>query len=456
LADWVDEPVAVPSAARSLHLAFPRAEGFRQEYARNLIKGGAFVPTDEYFEPRELVDVRLDLPFVGETLMLSAEVVYQIPRGSGDGPGVAIQFLDPAPELRSRFEAILALAAEEQGPEAPAFDDRDLAGLELGDADAVEGSAELGASPPEGFESTSVGGEDPNERTYRQRAERSPARVPVRVKGPTGVPILARTRDLSTSGVLLSVEGEELPVGREVELELSNPATGQHLAVGGKVVRHVEGEGVVPAVAVQMRPGPQREAMERFIEDVKRIDEEQRRGGIRGPLEELGAVSLLQMFAALAQRGTLTVTCGVEEGMVAFEGGQLLNARVGSVTGVKALARIFSWRDGFFEFRGGHVDPELPASDALLMEGAILDALRILDEAGRTSGVELAPATRFAVHRERLARISEPLGKTEEAVLELAVAGFTLRRILDVIPESDSQIREAIAALIERGLLSTG
>jgi len=210
---------------------------------------------------------------------------------------------------------------------------------------------------------------------------------------------------------------------------------------------------VVPAVAVEIQAGPKAEAVARFVEEVRKVNEEQSRGGIRGPLEELGAVSLLQMFAALAKRGTLTVTCGVEEGTVAFEEGMLLLAQVGSVTGVKALARIFSWREGHFEFRA-HVDPMPPAATPEPMEGSILDALRIIDEANRLSGPQLAPGARFAVHREKLGSLDRPLGKTEEAVLELAAAGFTVRRILDVIPENDAQIRSSLSSLVERGLLS--
>jgi hypothetical protein len=48
------------------------------------------------------------------------------------------------------------------------------------------------------------------------------------------------------------------------------------------------------------------------------------------------------------------------------------------------------------------------------------------------------------------------LAKTEEAVLDLAAAGFTVRRILDVIPEDDAQVSAALLALVERGVLAPG
>ena len=38
-------------------------------------------------------------------------------------------------------------------------------------------------------------------------------------------------------------------------------------------------------------------------------------------------------------------------------------------------------------------------------------------------------------------------------MLDLAAAGFTVRRILDVIPEDDAQVCAALLALVERGVL---
>ena len=45
------------------------------------------------------------------------------------------------------------------------------------------------------------------------------------------------------------------------------------------------------------------------------------------------------------------------------------------------------------------------------------------------------------------------LAKVEEAVVDLATAGFTVRRILDVVPEGDADVSAALASLIEQGVL---
>jgi len=433
---------------RRLHLAFEDPKAFLAEYARNLARGGAMLSDPGDYEAREIVDVVLEAPFASAKLVLAAEVVHAA------GGSVAVQFLDPTPELRERIEPVREKAERlaAKAKPAAAADDEPLA---IEDDFALEDDASFdldeGAAPG-GFESTALADEDPNERTYRARADRAPARVAAKVRGPTGKSLRARTRDVSATGMLLSVEGEELPVGREVQVSIVHPTSGEQLTVPAKVVRHLEDEGVVGAVAVEIRSGALTEQVQRFVSDVQEADAQQRSAGIRGPLEELGGASLLQMFAALSKRGTLSISHGVEEGVVVFENGTLRLAQVGAVVGTKALARMLAWRDGFFEFRS-HVDPVDSNESGVPMEGAILEALRILDEEQRNAGAALSPKARLEVERSKLAESGPPLGKTEQAVLELATAGFTVRRILDVIPENDAAIRTAIQALLERGLV---
>lgn len=438
------------STARRLHLVFDDAKTFLSEYALNLSRGGAMLASRDAFDMREVVDIALDATFAGAKLVLPAEVVHAA------GGSVAVQFLIEAPELRARLDPLRERAeqdvAAEQPAPAPAGEDIDF---DADGFDAAGNDFESDDAVPQilDFEATGIADDrDPNDRTYRERAARAATRVPVQVKSPTGKSMRGRTRDVSHTGVLLSVDGEELPIGRDVQISLVHPETGEQLDVPGKVVRHLAGDGVVGAVAVALHPGEQRSEVERFVAEIKAADAEAQRGGIRGPLEELGGASMLQMFAALSKRGTLTVSHGVEEGCVAFEKGMLRFAQVGSVTGVKALARILSWRDGFFEFRA-HVDPLEGTQPTMQMEAAILDAVRMLDEGNRSSCPQLSPATRLDLARDRLESSGAPLGKVEQAVLELAAAGFTVRRILDVIPEDDASIRVAISALIDRGLL---
>ena len=448
-----------------LELAFADPKAFLDEYARNLVRGGAMIRSEHRFALREIVEVALEAAFAKGALRLRAEVVHA---SSGS---VAVEFLEATPRLRELLEPLRAQAERlapapppptpsRVGPAPAADDDFSLAldedelvlGLE-GESFDLDDDPAKPAATPQGFETNAQAGTtDPNDRTFRARAERSNARVRAAVRGPTGKSLPAVTRDVSSTGMLLSVEGEELPVGREVQVSIHHPTSGEQLTVPAKVVRHLAGDGVVGAVAVELPASAQTQDLERFVSEVQRVDAQQRNAGIRGPLEELGGASLLQMFAALSQRGTLAMSHGVEEGIVVFEAGCLRHARIGSVTGTKALARMLSWRDGLFEFRA-HVDPGDATEAGVPMEAAILDALRMLDEGQRLSGPLLPPAAKLVVERSQLSTTGPALGKTEQAVLELASAGFTVRRILDVIPENDAAIRAAISALIERGLV---
>lgn len=494
---------AVPRGARRLTLRFERQEAFADQYAQHLAKGGAFVATDESFVLREVVEVQLDLVFATQFLSLAAEVVHCLtPEQAPEGvePGVAVQFLDPATILREQFAPFLeeriaaptsapALQAAGLTPDpgetrifesldadpptatldsmplaAPCWEDEGAADFPnlsdpsevafepLGtDEELTGGGADLVGDPVEGFETNSVA--EPDERTFIERATRESARLPVEVRGPTGAALRGRTRNVSDTGVLISVDGEELPIGREVQLNLIHPRTGEHVTVPGQVTRHVRGEGIVAAVGIQLKPNEaSRDEVSEFMGDVREVERKYKDQGIRGPLQELGARSLLQMFPALAPRGTLTVMSGVEEGTIAFEGSQLLLAEVGSVEGIKALARILSWREGYFEFRA-QLDAVTRDRPRTSLERAVEKALSLIEAEDSTIGPSLSADQRFEVSYSCLENLDSPLTKGEEAVVELAAAGFTLRRIMDVIPENDAQVRAAVLSLCERGVL---
>ena len=328
---------AVPRGARRLTLRFERQEAFADQYAQHLAKGGAFVATDESFTLREVVEVQLDLVFASQFLSLAAEVVHCLtPDQAPDGvePGVAVQFLDPATVLRERFAPFLEASepppppprATRRRPPEPApdpgetrvldsldadpptatldsmplalarnweaGDDSELASLGdpsevsfegLGPAeDLTDGGAELVGDPVEGFETNSVAETD--ERTFIERAVREPARLPVEIRGPTGAALRGRTRNVSDTGVLISVDGEELPIGREVQLNLIHPRTGEHVTVPGRVARHGPGEGIgqMPLVPAQDVDGEVLDGQEDLKAVGLAVQAEQHQGRVEG------------------------------------------------------------------------------------------------------------------------------------------------------------------------------
>jgi Tfp pilus assembly protein PilZ len=393
-------------------VAFATLDEFRREYESNLARGGLFVATEESVELREEVMVEIGLAFRGSRVQLPAEVVAVVPpelARNGGTPGVALQLLLPAGELAERFEPI------------------------------------LGAPPPKPKPSAKPTQQE------RRSARRQRARVVGRLSS-ADASLAVRTRDLSHAGVLVSLEGvPPAPVGTAVSLALVHPVTGQSLEVEGTVVRHVEDEGGVPALAVAFSTREAtRPEVQRFVDDLQTASHARGLAGIRGDIAEVGLASLVQSFAAASREGTLTLSRGAEDGMIAFAGGELVGARLGAVTGQKALARMLSWDKGEFEFHA-HVQDADREGEPFPLEGALLDATRQVDERARLEPLALRRSDRFAPRGDPGA---EQLSKSEQAVLDLAGAGFTLRAMLDVIPDEDHRILRAILALLERGLLA--
>ena len=394
-----------PSPNAFLTVSFESAEAFQSEYTANLVNGGVFVASDELLELRTHVRVDLLLRFCEKQLAFDGEVVHQVtPEMArlGASAGVAVQFDEPAHQVRERLEPLrVASGASAQGP--PRSDKRD--------------------------------------------APRTVAHVPARVAG-ADAELAGHTRNLSRSGVLVSVPGQGVPVGEKVQLSLSHPTSGESMDLEGLVVRQIDEDGGGSALGIQFVPCAE---TERFVEGIQSTEHMRRLGGISGAIAELGVVNLLQMFAATAPAGTLTLRSGEQEGVIGFEGGLLRFVVLGGVSGRKALTRLVSWNEGSFEFHA-HLDAVESLEAPLPLETALLEAAVEQDEFGR-SDRRLFPSD--ATPRVADAGTDhDDLSKVEAAVLDLARAGFTVRRIVDFIPETDSEVYRALESLSDRGALS--
>ncbi|MCZ6464280.1 MAG: PilZ domain-containing protein [Proteobacteria bacterium] len=452
----------MPAEPRQLRIEYATEEAFREEYASNIANGGIFVSTKTPFCVRDPVRVEITLGYCGESIALDGEVVHCVPlelAETGATPGVAVQFRMPAREIRERLEPL--------------------------------------AGPLE----------ETNERiaqSGRRRAPRAAARVMATVK--TGErEVEVRTRNLSSTGVLVSVDGDAIPVGQVVKLSIANPTSGEEMEIEGRVMRHLETEeGEVAAVGIQFQAPEARQAeVNRFVSDVKAAEHSRRLGGISGAISEIGIENLLQMFGTCATQGTLIVNNGPSEGFIAFEQGQLRKAQVGSDCGIPALAVMLSWKEGSFEFQA-RVDVTEFAEAPLPLEGAILDAMRQADGGSRAddgAAAEDADADPVALELDALEEelievdddllahdllsdepnttevlfdlpetfpaeaclgietdagesVRHELNKTEQAVLDLAQVGMSVGKVLEVIPEPPEALQAVIRSLVERGLLA--
>jgi Tfp pilus assembly protein PilZ len=397
---------------RTLRIAFETPEAFHREYDSNLVNGGAFLRTQDAFELREPVRVELYFDYGDESLALDAEVVHIVPPDMvemGGVPGVAVQFHDPVGEIRERLGAVARINA----------------------ASASARAADGG----------------------QRGAARKPVRVVAQIEAADGTVVTGNTRNLSLTGVLVSVSGPALPLGASVTVTLEHPTTGERKSIPAEVVRQVESNGEISAIAMHFKHDEaDREEVERFVEELQGIEHTRRLGGISGPIAEIGPQSLLQMFATSSRQGTLVLRRDQEEGVICFEGNVLRLVQLGSTTGMKALVRMLAWRDGVFEFQA-RIDERDFKDAPFPLEAALFDAVRQIDEATRVDPQQFPLQGRLLrVEGADEDAYGSP-SKVEAAILDLATAGFTVQRALEVIPEPDPEIFRALHALKEAGLI---
>jgi Tfp pilus assembly protein PilZ len=431
-----------------LDVSFGDPEEFEQEYTNNVANGGIFIATDREFEVRAKVNVRLKLRFLGKGITLRGEVVHVVGEelaASGAIPGVAVQFETPAAELRELFEPLVEASRASAKPKKRAqkrAQKKAQKKKEKKDREETPKRAVVTPVRPAHDE--------------RRAAPRLRARVRARVDCPGCEPIEGRTRDLSISGLLISVGNvPAIDIGEPVKVLVTNPETGAERQILGKIARHVKGEGdVVRAIGVQFYVrDDERQAVEAFLEDLSATEHTRHLGGIAGDIAEIGLINLVQTFGLASREGTLDVIRQNEEGYLAFENGNLRAASLGGTRGVKALARMLMWPDGTFEFHAridpGLVDDETPMS----LEAALLEAIRLTDESQDVDRT-VYPANALIQVDTAGRDVEGDLTKLEEAILDLATAGMNVQRILDIVPETDAEIYLAMASLTDRDLIT--
>ena len=428
-------------ATERLQIRFDSPELLRSEFEKNITNRGIFVPTEARFEIRQRIVVEIVLGYAGvgaAALSLEGEVVHRIGpemAASGAVPGVAIQFEASALELAEQFAPLLG----QKVPAAPGAD--------------TQGKA-------------------------RRGARRDRVRVPVRVMPESSPPFEANSRDLSSTGILLSMNDVVLPVGEVVRICLWHPSGDPSIEIDGQVARQIKNKsGQVTAVAVAFEGDQAADPRVcDVIDALRHAAHRSRLGGISGSIADLGLANLLQMFGASSPRGTFVVDSDGDQGRVAFADGSRLGAELGPLKDHDALVAMLDWTDGRFEFEAVADEFLVDMAQRRPLAEVILKAVCAIDERnarGQASGpsqpaeqtsvmepgdsdvasLQLAPDTILEVDTEAENELRSSLDKLEQAVLDLAQSALPLGKIVDIIPEDEERIHAVVEALVESGLL---
>lgn len=435
-----------PSSRERLRIRFESPERLREEFERNIANGGIFVPSEADFSIRQNIVVEIELGYTDAargSLSLDGEIVHRIPpemASSGVVPGVAVQFEASADQLRQHFAPLLGEIA------TIAISNEDTKGKK------------------------------------RRGAKRRSVRIPIRVMPQSSPPFEATSRDLSTTGILISVGEVVLPLDEVVRICLWHPSGESSVEVDGKVVREVKNKkGRIAAVAVAFdRNQASDRRVYEIIEALSKAGHRSRLGGISGSIADLGLANLLQMFGSSAPMGTVVCESDGEQGWVAFAEGALLEAKLGALRGHDALVTMLDWPDGRFEFEANADEKLLKTAKRRPLTGAILEAVCAIDEreaanpndgddATQTDSAEramvmsggdespapqvLGPESVFEVDTALEASVRASLGKADEAVLDLVRTGLSVSKLLEIIPEDEATVYRALEELVESGVL---
>ena len=118
---------------------------------------------------------------------------------------------------------------------------------------------------------------------------------------------------------------------------------------------------------------------------------------------------------------------------------------------MKALIRLLEWKEGTFEFHA-RLERQESMPSAIPLQAAIIDAVRRIDEGAQIDPKQFPPNAHLILG-SAADELDAP-SKVESAVVDLVRAGFTVERILEIIPESDPEIYCAMGSLLEQGAIT--
>ncbi|MEO8906028.1 MAG: DUF4388 domain-containing protein [Polyangiaceae bacterium] len=168
-------------------------------------------------------------------------------------------------------------------------------------------------------------------------------------------------------------------------------------------------------------------------------------GDLRGNLQQIGILDLLQLLSMNRRSGSLSITTQAGAGEVRLADGEIVDAVYRRLEGEKALYRMLGESEGVFSFASGAAHSlrriVLPTR-SLLLEG-----VRHIDETKRCRDALKSESEAFLA-------IVPPEAGTREAsqrVLEVLLAPRTLSELLDEVPLADLDVLEALTELLDLG-----
>ncbi|MCU0655400.1 MAG: DUF4388 domain-containing protein [Polyangiaceae bacterium] len=177
------------------------------------------------------------------------------------------------------------------------------------------------------------------------------------------------------------------------------------------------------------------------------VPPESGQGEIRGDVQQIALVDLLQLLAMNRRTGVLTISTPRGAGELRIADGEVLDSVFRRLEGEKAFYRLLGEREGSFVFSPGGPPAMARLScgtSTLLMEG-----MRQTDEVARLRDELGARATSYIAASD----CPEDEPRLVEDVLDALARPRTADELLDELPQLDLDILTTLRSLVERNLV---
>jgi len=172
--------------------------------------------------------------------------------------------------------------------------------------------------------------------------------------------------------------------------------------------------------------------------------------GLSGSTSEMALPDLLQMFGLNQKTGVLKISrVGYPSGAISLRTGKIISARLGSMSGGKALFRLLGWQDASFEVAplmdpGGKSDIDISVEEALMEGMRQMDELKELDNKYNLYGKKLAVKDQSS---------ASELGPGGQQLLQAIKENNDFNTIMNSLPWTDLEIYKTAVRLMESGAL---